>query len=79
MVQSDAEREAAEVLVRLRAQKKQTNGTGMLDDYARRDMVWNRTGQVIRLTKGRDGSVDVSLSLCWKIASKRQRVMKPYG
>lgn len=71
MVEPDVEREAAEVLVwflRLRAQKKQTIGTGMLDDYARRDMVRDRTGLVSRLTEGSVGSVDVhSLTLSWKI------------
>jgi hypothetical protein len=62
VVEPDVEREAAEVLVRLRAQKKQTIGTGMLDDYARRAMVWGRTGQVSRLSKGSVESVDVAVS-----------------
>lgn len=60
------EREAAEVLVwflRLRAQKKQTIGTGMLDDYARRDVVRDRTGLVSRPTEGSVESVDVTVSL----------------
>lgn len=53
MVESDAEKEAAEVLVwflRLRAQKKQTIVTRMPDDYARRAMVWGRARQVSRQT-----------------------------